>query len=727
MLSRVTVTLGYLSPFAVRIIFGLTTLKPEAYKQKYFETNESTKHVISCKLGVCYCVCIDLRKKQTRVKVVIRVRPPLSADAKVCVSTTGDSKVEIFNHRNVRENLQYQFSSVFDKSSTQRDVFDAYVRPLLNHALEGENVSIFAYGPTGAGKTYTMLGTEDDPGMIPRVIHTLFQSLTSSTTCIKFKDSKKESHRVSFSFLEIYNEKVQDLLNPKETDLPIREDAMHNIFVAGLTEKTIHSFDDFKNLFGPASNNRTVAATKLNDRSSRSHSIVQLRVDTFRAGKVFHGKIYLIDLAGSEDNRRTGNQGIRLKESGAINKSLFVLGEVVDAINNNLPRIPYRNSKLTRLLQDSIGGSCHSVMITNVAPEESYYYDTYCTLNFASKSRKVVNSSVTSVTDIQPPEPPKSLKRTNSATQVHSTAKKAKLSAQKSQSDSNLSTSQTAPIIPLVQRQNHLERTVKGCMQKMEDLLHRVNGTQSQTSAQTSSSPGDSTVAEIHRQLLEVKAQLRELQQQKEQKPGGGSAGKPDTHKPQERRRSLRKALASVPPLDSIVLKDKTNLATEMPKQQKARARVEDDGPSCSPLFPDTPPLQKFKKGFKSTALSRGTAGCVTPHRTKKDASNFSAQQQKQNEEFLEILNEAPVKRLQDLHTVGAKRARLIFEWRQTQGPFTSFEDLRRIPGFTEKYVSSLLQVYDRQGAMEIMIQMTKHTPNTSISERLVQCVGIMF
>ncbi|KAK7088739.1 kinesin-like protein KIF22 [Littorina saxatilis] len=634
-------------------------------------------------------------KRQTRVKVVIRVRPPLTQDnSKICVGTAGN-KVEIFNHRNIKENLQYEFSSVFDKSSSQREIFEVCVKPLLGHAIKGENVSIFAYGPTGAGKTYTMLGTEEDPGMIPRVMHTLFQSLPAHCgTAAGPALNAASDHKVSFSFLEIYNEKVQDLLNPSETDLPIREDGNHNIFVAGLTEKVIRSFDDFKHLFGPASKNRTMAATKLNDRSSRSHCIVQLKVDSRRGNQVYHGKIYLIDLAGSEDNRRTGNIGIRLKESGAINKSLFVLGEVVDAINNNLPRIPYRNSKLTRLLQDSIGGSCHAVMITNVSPEESFYYDTYCTLNFATKSRKIVNSNTASISVDRPAEPPKSLKRSHSESQRvgGKTAKHPKLSDGHSTSShaSPPPSADISPLGPLVQRQDHLERTVKGCMKKMEDLVSKIHLKSASKPRHPTSKP-DPALAEIQRQLTQVQRQLKELEQHRE-KPAVTEQQRKKEQKP-DRRRSLRKALASVPSIDSV-LKDKTNTgsSSQAPVKGVTKSGVwMTEDPSCSPLFVPAPSSLSFNKGFKSTAC-KTSAAPRTPSKFKSDAANFTSQQKKQNEEFLTILNTAPVRRLQELHTVGAKRARLIFDWRQAHGDFSSFDDLGDIPGFTQKYIHSLLQ-----------------------------------
>lgn len=411
---------------------------------------------------------MDKRQPKTKVKVVVRVRPQLKADASTCLRAEG-TNIHIVNHRNKNENLQYEFCSVFNETSTQKAIFTECVEPLLTNAFQGQNVSVFAYGPTGAGKTHTMLGVLADPGIIPRTMKTLFTMISEEVQAAEDQQAPPPTTTVTFSYLEIYNEKVQDLLKPGSTDLPIREDAGHNIFVAGLTEKVIETFDDFKNSFSPASSNRTVAATKLNEYSSRSHSILMLKICRKVEGKMFRGKVYLIDLAGSEDNRRTGNQGIRMKESAAINKSLFVLGEVVDAINHNQIRIPYRNSKLTRLLQDSIGGSCHSVMITNIAPEQHYYYDTYCTLNFATKSKKIVNTNTISIKD-------------NSTTAVRPMAQ---LQPTKRRSDSldrhkakrpRISTDVTAEVVPspLLRRQEGFECAVNEKLAQMERLMQEM-------------------------------------------------------------------------------------------------------------------------------------------------------------------------------------------------------------------------------------------------------------
>uniref|UniRef100_A0A4W6G964 Kinesin-like protein n=1 Tax=Lates calcarifer TaxID=8187 RepID=A0A4W6G964_LATCA len=302
-----------------------------------------------------------------------------------CVRGLDSQNLEIINWRNATETVKYHFDVFHGEQTTQQEVFLSSVKPILPHILKGQNASVFAYGPTGAGKTHTMLGSSDQPGVIPRAVREVFN-------LVKAKDEDDGwDYSIGMSYLEIYNEKVLDLLSPSSQDLPIREDKDKNILIPGLTHTTISSFADFDKHFVPASLNRTTASTKLNQRSSRSHAILLIKPHRQQTGK-----LYLVDLAGSEDNRRTGNQGIRLKESGAINLSLFTLSKVVDSLNSGTAiRVPYRDSKLTRLLQDSLGGSAHSVMITNIAPEYKYYFDTFSALNFAAKSKLIVNKPFT--------------------------------------------------------------------------------------------------------------------------------------------------------------------------------------------------------------------------------------------------------------------------------------------------------------------------------------------
>ncbi|XP_076108090.1 kinesin-like protein KIF22 isoform X2 [Mytilus galloprovincialis] len=634
--------------------------QPEAREVQNTETRTKTFQIMN--------------KKQTKVNVVVRLRPALKTDDKSCVFVDGKS-LEIFNHRNVNENIKYDFSAVYDINTHQQTIYQECVKPQLLHSLNGQNVSIFAYGPTGAGKTHTMLGSATDPGVIPRVINGIFHLIEEQ----KKTDTMEWSESVKFSYLEIYNEKVMDLLDPKDTDLPIREDTEKNILIPGLGEKEIRNFDEFKTYFGPASNNRTVAATKLNERSSRSHSILLLKIKRTQKSapyKTLHGKIYLIDLAGSEDNRRTGNKGIRLKESGAINKSLFVLGEVVDSINCCLPRIPYRNSKLTRLLQDSIGGSCHSVMITNVAPEERYYYDTYCTLNFASKSKKIVNSTVTRET-VAPRIEILANKTPMIQEQDPVPAKKPRLTAK--EPDKPPQMMDPAPFLsPLLRRQTRLEDTVN---RRLEDLEKNLLDQMKKMTAGQQNPPNEEMMTQLKGYLEVSKQQLQQL-----------AVNTP----PVTPKRKLSD-------LDNDRLKDVTNTKDDSAviKDRPRKNLKKIKSASCiseTPLYAPQPRL--FKKGFKSTAVSEFleiTESIEEKTEKKKEESanskNFNPElQQKMNTEFIEKLNISSVKDLQTLQTVGAKRAKLIYEWRENYGLFSSYEDLKAIPGFTDRYIGNLLK-----------------------------------
>uniref|UniRef100_A0A8C6XJE2 Kinesin-like protein n=1 Tax=Naja naja TaxID=35670 RepID=A0A8C6XJE2_NAJNA len=335
-----------------------------------------------------------------QVQVCVRLRPAVGTglgQEAPCVRGVDSHSLEIFNWRNEMETMKYKFDAFYGEATTQQDVYMGSVQPLLHHLLKGQNASILAYGPTGAGKTHTMLGNPDHPGVIPRAVRDVLQMTRDAS-------EDKCKYSVSMSYLEIYQEKVLDLLQPSLRDLPIREDRNHNILVPDLTQKEITNFADFESHFLPASRKRTIASTQLNQRSSRSHTVLLVLVNQIQEWLTYShqtAKLCLIDLAGSEDNRRTGNKGLRLKESGAINSSLFVLSKVVDALNQGLPRVPYRDSKLTRLLQDSLGGSAHSLIIANIAPEKKYYFDTLTSLNFAAKSKQIVNKPFTQKTLLQ--------------------------------------------------------------------------------------------------------------------------------------------------------------------------------------------------------------------------------------------------------------------------------------------------------------------------------------
>ncbi|AFN84172.1 kinesin-like DNA-binding protein [Encephalitozoon romaleae SJ-2008] len=229
--------------------------------------------------------------------------------------------------------------------------------------MKGHNQTLFCYGSTGAGKTYTMVGHSGSYGLM----HNLVKDVLAYGSFL-------------VSYMEIYNEKIYDLLEPKE--LVLRE-CNGTIVIPNLFNKRVENIEEFEEVFRQGTKNRTTAETKLNKNSSRSHGILRISVGEH--------KLNLIDLAGSENNRKTGNEGIRLTESNSINRSLFVLGKVVNAILKGEKRIPYRDSKLTRLLQDSLGGSSLCYIIANIVGDSSGMGDSINTLSFASKSRNIVN------------------------------------------------------------------------------------------------------------------------------------------------------------------------------------------------------------------------------------------------------------------------------------------------------------------------------------------------
>ena len=250
---------------------------------------------------------------------------------------------------------------MYSESGSNAEIYEENVAKSVRRVLNGYNAVVFAYGQTSSGKTHTMSGSADDMGIIGRAAHDLFGELDKQTT---------GRWKVAMSYLEIYNEKVYDLLETKNADLPIRENTDRTIFVPGLSQEPIRTAQDFERVYESGCFNRRSAPTALNVSSSRSHAVLMLTVRQRRAdGTTLTGKLYLVDLAGSEDNRHTGNTGMRMTESSSINTSLFVLGQVVDSLAENKGRrVPYRDSKLTRLLSDSLGGSAYSLLIANVAP-----------------------------------------------------------------------------------------------------------------------------------------------------------------------------------------------------------------------------------------------------------------------------------------------------------------------------------------------------------------------
>uniref|UniRef100_A0A182XX09 Kinesin-like protein n=1 Tax=Anopheles stephensi TaxID=30069 RepID=A0A182XX09_ANOST len=275
-------------------------------------------------------------------------------------------------------------------------LIDLYVdtaRPIVDKVLEGYNGTILAYGQTGTGKTYTMSGNPESPqtkGIIPNTFAHIFGHIARG------KENQKFLVRVSY--MEIYNEEVRDLLGKElNKSLEVKERADIGVFVKDLSGYVVHNADDLDNIMKLGNKNRVVGATKMNSESSRSHAIFSITIEsseTDEAGRQYvrMGKLQLVDLAGSERQSKTQSSGLRLKEATKINLSLSVLGNVISAlVDGKSTHIPYRNSKLTRLLQDSLGGNSKTVMCASISPADSNYVETISTLRYACRAKSIQN------------------------------------------------------------------------------------------------------------------------------------------------------------------------------------------------------------------------------------------------------------------------------------------------------------------------------------------------
>ncbi|KIW01515.1 uncharacterized protein PV09_06993 [Verruconis gallopava] len=339
------------------------------------------------------------------INVVVRCRGRSDREVRensgVVVRTDGlkGNYVELSMGPSALSNKTYTFDKVFSPAADQIMIFDEVVSPILDEVLSGFNCTIFAYGQTGTGKTYTMSGdisdtvpVPDSAGIIPRVLHSLFAKLDG--------DNESENS-VKCSFIELYNEELRDLLSADDSvKLKIYEENNKKghvtTMVQGMEESHIVSASKGIQLLREGSHKRQVAATKCNDLSSRSHTIFTITVymkRTADTGEEFvsTGKLNLVDLAGSENIQRSGAENKRATEAGLINKSLLTLGRVINALVDRSSHIPYRESKLTRLLQDSLGGPTKTCIIATLSPARSNLEETISTLDYAFRAKNIRN------------------------------------------------------------------------------------------------------------------------------------------------------------------------------------------------------------------------------------------------------------------------------------------------------------------------------------------------
>ena len=296
-------------------------------------------------------------------------------------------------------NIYFVIDRVIPNSSTTKEIFNALFKSDINDILNGINMTIFAYGQTSTGKTFTMQGSiPDNEGIIPLTLKEIFYKINND---IEILNSK-----ITVSFIEIYNESINDLLDNSKINLDLRETSNKEIIINNLTEIKINNHEEAQNLLIKGNESRIVASTKLNEKSSRSHSIFRLNVEVTKNKSkntefpgtdssdkiILKSHINLIDLAGSENSSKTGCVGQRLKEGSNINKSLLALSNVINKLsqnNGNNVFVNYRDSKLTRLLQNSLGGNSKTTIICTITDDIEHYNETMNTLHFGNKAKNI--------------------------------------------------------------------------------------------------------------------------------------------------------------------------------------------------------------------------------------------------------------------------------------------------------------------------------------------------
>ncbi|CAH1450375.1 unnamed protein product [Lactuca virosa] len=342
------------------------------------------------------------------VQVLIRIRPLngmeitsqgynrcLKQESAQCLTWVGNPET------------RFTFDHVACETIDQETLFKMVGEPMVENCLSGYNSCMFAYGQTGSGKTHTMLGEinnlEVKPsqyrGMTPRIFEFLFSRIIAEEGSRK---NERLTYNCKCSFLEIYNEQITDLLDPSSTNLQLREDVKKGVYVENLTEFEVHTVGDILRLLSQGSANRRVASTNMNRESSRSHSVftcvIESRWEKDSTSNLRFARLNLVDLAGSERQKSSGAEGERLKEAANINKSLSTLGHVimvlVDGANARTKHVPYRDSRLTFLLQDSLGGNSKTMIIANVSPSISSATETLNTLKFAQRAKLIQNNAV---------------------------------------------------------------------------------------------------------------------------------------------------------------------------------------------------------------------------------------------------------------------------------------------------------------------------------------------
>ncbi|PKA63284.1 125 kDa kinesin-related protein [Apostasia shenzhenica] len=350
------------------------------------------------------------KEKGVNIQVILRCRPLSEDEMRVntpVVISCNENRREVAAVQNIANkqiDRTFTFDKVFGPSSQQKDLFKQAVSPIVTEVLEGYNCTIFAYGQTGTGKTYTMEGGAikakdgdfpSDAGVIPRSVRQIFDTL----------EAQNAEYSMKVTFLELYNEEITDLLAPEESKfsedkskkpIALMEDGKGGVFVRGLEEEIVTTAGEIYTILEKCSSKRRTAETLLNKQSSRSHSIfsitIHIKESTPEGEEMIKcGKLNLVDLAGSENISRSGARDGRAREAGEINKSLLTLGRVINALVEHSGHVPYRDSKLTRLLRDSLGGKTKTCIIATISPSIHCLEETLNTLDYAHRAKNIKN------------------------------------------------------------------------------------------------------------------------------------------------------------------------------------------------------------------------------------------------------------------------------------------------------------------------------------------------
>ncbi|CAD8167882.1 unnamed protein product [Paramecium pentaurelia] len=335
------------------------------------------------------------KAERDNIQVSIRIKP-LIEDGRSCIKLDSNLKNTIIiegNQQQQQDQKYFYFDYVAQQDSSQEDIFNIVGKQQAINCLDGYNGCVFVYGQTGSGKTYTMMGTQKQPGLLPRVIDFLFN-------CILEDSQENVEYLVKCSYLEIYNEHIIDLLNPQLGNLQLREDLKKGVYVEQLSEEVCTNVTESLEVLQRGSLNRHISSTQMNIESSRSHSVFTIQLESRRQSSqtqvINHrfSRFHFVDLAGSERQKQSQVQGERLREGCNINKSLHILGNVINSlVEDNQSYVHYRDSKLTFLLKDSLGGNSRTHLIANIQQSQQFYQETLSTLMFSKRVKQVKNKA----------------------------------------------------------------------------------------------------------------------------------------------------------------------------------------------------------------------------------------------------------------------------------------------------------------------------------------------